>query len=142
MERKFNVSETIIKRITFFFTEHESSLEISNNLEMSYLLRILPTNLKTQLAVFLYKDAIKTIRFLQHRKKSFYEVFLDKLKPMRFDRNMIIFEKGSKANEVCLIMSGVVLNESTGRLFTAGSMFGEQDVYFGRERKDTYKANT
>ncbi len=92
---------------------------------MSYLLRILPTNLKTQLAIFLYKDAIKAIRFLQKRKKSFYETYLDKLKPMRFDKHTVIFEKGSRANEVYLVMSGVVLNESTGRLFKAGTMFGE-----------------
>lgn len=47
MEKKYKVDEKILTKIKFFFKEHESNLDLSNNLEMSYLLRILPTNLKT-----------------------------------------------------------------------------------------------
>ena len=106
MERKYGVSEKVLNKIRFFYKEHESNLDLSNNLEMSYLLRILPTSLKTQLAIFLYKDAINTIKFLRGRKNTFYEQYLDKLKPMRFDGGSIILEQGSRPNEVCLIMSG------------------------------------
>lgn len=59
---------------------------------------------------------------------------------MRFEKNTIIFEEGSRPNEVCFVMSGVVLNSSTGRTFNVGSMFGEADLIFKRERKDTYIA--
>jgi hypothetical protein len=44
---------------------------------------------------------------------------------MRFDRGSIILEQGSRPNEVCLIMSGQVLNGTTGRLLPSGSVFGE-----------------
>jgi len=47
MERKYGVSEKVLNKIRFFYKEHESNLDLSNNLEMSYLLRILPTSLKT-----------------------------------------------------------------------------------------------
>ena len=111
LEKKFKVPEKILQKIRFFYQERETNIEISNNLEMSYLMRILPTNLKTQLIIFLYKDAIKAIKFLQKRKKIFYEIYLERLKPMRFDKNTVILEKGSRPNEICLIMSGTVLNE-------------------------------
>ncbi|CDW73868.1 UNKNOWN [Stylonychia lemnae] len=142
MERKYGVSEKVLNKIRFFYKEHESNLDLSNNLEMSYLLRILPTNLKTQLAIFLYKDAINVIKFLQGRKNTFYEQYLDKLKPMRFDRGSIILEQGSRPNEVCLIMSGSVLNASNGRILPTGSLFGESDMIFKRDRKDSYIAET
>lgn len=47
MEKRFKVDEKVLNKIKFFFKEHESNLDLSNNLEMSYLLKILPTNLKT-----------------------------------------------------------------------------------------------
>lgn len=47
MEKRHGVSEKIINKIKFFYKEYESNLEISNGLEMTYLLRILPTSLKT-----------------------------------------------------------------------------------------------
>lgn len=47
MEKRFKVDGNTMKKIRFFFKEHDSNLDLSNNLEMSYLLRILPTNLKT-----------------------------------------------------------------------------------------------
>lgn len=86
--------------------------------------------------MFLYRDAISVIKLLKNRKNTFYEQYLDKLKPMRFDRNTVILEQGSRPNEVCLIVSGQVLNASTGRIFTSGTMFGETDLVFKRERKD------
>eukprot|EP00347_Sterkiella_histriomuscorum_P004458 403360386 len=142
MEKVYKVDEKVLTKIKFFFKEHESNLDLSNNLEMSYLLRILPTNLKTQLAIFLYKDAINAIKFLQNRKNTFYEQYLDKLKPMRFDRDTVILEQGNRSNEVCLIMSGQVLNQTTGRIMPTGTLFGEGDIIFKRERKDTYIAES
>ena len=61
---------------------------------------------------------------------------------MRFGKNTVILEKGSRPNEICLIMSGTVLNESTGRFFTDGTMFGEEDLILRRERRDTFRAET
>ena len=39
-------------------------------------------------------------------------------------------------------MNGIVLNKNTGRTFNVGTMFGEGDIIFKRERKDTYLAET
>jgi CRP-like cAMP-binding protein len=61
---------------------------------------------------------------------------------MRFDRATRILEQGSRPNEVCLIVSGNVLNINTGRLFTTGTIFGEIDLILKRERRDTYIADT
>lgn len=61
---------------------------------------------------------------------------------MRFEKHTIIFEAGSRPNEVCFVMSGIVLNIYTGRTFNVGSMFGESDVIFKRERKDTFVAES
>lgn len=64
------------------------------------------------------------------------------MKPMRFEKGTIILEQGSKPNEVCFIVSGQVLNETTGRTLTIGAMFGEGDIIFKRDRKDQYIADT
>jgi hypothetical protein len=77
-------------------------------------LRILPSNLKTSIAVFLYRDAIHSVKFLQNRDHTFYESYLDKLRPLRINKNDIILKEGTRPKEVMFVMSGNVLNTGTG----------------------------
>ena len=71
---------------------------------------MLPKRLKTQLSLFLYKDAIKLIPFFQNRHPDFYSKFLNKLKPHVFYLNERIEQKNSLSSEyeIYFIMSGVV----------------------------------
>jgi len=87
---------------------------------MSYMLKILPSTLKTQLAKFLYQDAILVNRFLQDRDDNFYSKYLEELKSDRFNRGDTIAKTGNKADFVYFIMNGVVKNISTGRFFESG----------------------
>ena len=59
-------------------------MKIEENDEMSYLLKVLPIHLKTDLAKFLFKDAIKIHRFLQDRDDNFYSKYLEELQPKKF----------------------------------------------------------
>ena len=77
---------------------------------MSYLLKILPINLKTQLAKFLYEDAIKIHRFLQGRDDNFYSRYLEELESGKYKAGDIISKEGSDPAHVYFIMNGVVHN--------------------------------
>lgn len=59
---------------------------------------------------------------------------------MRFDKDDIIFEKGQKAREIFLSIKGEMINANTNRVFRVGSMIGQDDILFQREREHTYKA--
>ena len=87
---------------------------------MSYLLKILPSTLKTQLAIYLYQDAIIVNRFLQKRDDNFYSKYLEELKTQRFAKGDVIAKTGNKAENVYFIMSGIVHNANTNRYFEAG----------------------
>jgi hypothetical protein len=53
-------------------------------------LKVLPPFLKTNLALFLYQDAIREIPFLQNRDQMFYLNFLDRLIPLKFKKDTVI----------------------------------------------------
>ena len=89
---------------------------------MSYLLKILPSTLKTQLAKFLYEDAIRVHRFLQDRDDNFYSKYLEELKTERYSKGETITKSGTQPDYVCFIMNGVVHNTSTDRYFERGQM--------------------
>ena len=93
---------------------------METNQEMSYLLKILPSTLKTQLAIFLYQDAIFVNRFLQDRDDKFYSKYLEELKSQRFVQGDVIAKTGNKPENVYFIMNGVVYNSTTKRYFEAG----------------------
>lgn len=87
---------------------------------MSYLLKVLPSTLKVQLAKFLYSDAIFMHRFLQDRDDDFYAKYLEELKSEKINKNEYLVKKGNKADSVIFIMKGIVQNQSTGRYFEGG----------------------
>ena len=64
LDQKFKIGANLVDKLTNYFANYNADLEIETNQEMSYLLKILPSTLKTQLAKFLYQDAITVNRFL------------------------------------------------------------------------------
>lgn len=64
LEKRFRVDKDVLDRIKAFFDQNEDKLDFTSNLEMVYLLRTLPSFLKTQMALFLYREAMAMIKFL------------------------------------------------------------------------------
>jgi CRP-like cAMP-binding protein len=95
---------------------------------MSYLLKILPSTLKTQLAKFLYQDAILVNRFLQDRDDNFYSKYLEELKSERFVKGDVISKIGNRVENIYFIMNGVVLNKTTNRYLEAGQMLNYEYI--------------
>ena len=109
---------------------------------MSYLLKILPITLKTQLAKFLYQDAIQLHRFLQFREDNFYSKYLEELDPDHFKQGDIISKQGSEPSHVYFIMNGVVHNQTTNRYFERGQMINQQYIMLKTHILDQYVAHT
>ena len=64
LDQKFQIGQDLVEQLTAYFNSNNLELEVETNQEMSYLLKILPSTLKTQLAKFLYNDVIFVHRFL------------------------------------------------------------------------------
>mmetsp|Transcript_44415 Transcript_44415/g.43086 ORF Transcript_44415/g.43086 Transcript_44415/m.43086 type:complete len:152 (-) Transcript_44415:1553-2008(-) len=103
---------------------------------------MLPLFLKTQLALFIYQEAIQAVPFLQHRPQLFYLTFLEKLVPVKFREGTLLLKEKTKSEEIFLILKGEVLNETTQRMFYEGSIIGETDIYYDRDRTENYIALT
>ena len=128
MDSKFKIGADLVEKLTSYFTNYNSDIEYETNQEMSYLLKILPSTLKTQLAKFLYQEAIFVNRFLQDRDDNFYSKYLEELKTQRFVKNDVISKSGNKAECVYFIMNGVVHNQTTDRYFEAGQMINHDCI--------------
>ncbi len=95
-------------------------------------MKVLPPFLKTNLALFLYKEAIREIPFLQNRDQMFYLNYLDELIPLKFKSDTIILQEKARPEEVIFILSGEIMNLNSKRIFGMGSMLGETDIYFDK----------
>jgi hypothetical protein len=73
-------------------------------------LKILPANLKIKLVQFMYKETIDQIPFLQKRPDTFYLHYLEKLKPMRFEKDQNLMLKDHKPLELFFLLKGEVQN--------------------------------
>lgn len=67
---------------------------------------------------------------------------MEKFKPMRFDKEDLIFEKGQKSREIFLNIKGEMINMGTNRVFHDGAMIGQDDIIFTRDRMHTFKAGS
>ena len=88
------------------------------------------------------KDAIDLVPFLQDKPDTFVLNYLDKFKPMRFEKGDVIFEKGHKSREIFINIGGELLDVNTNRIFEQGSLIGIDDIMFNRERQHTFVAAT
>jgi hypothetical protein len=62
----------------------------------------------------------------------FYISFLEKLIPLKFREGTTILKMKTRPEEVFLILKGEVLNETTHRVFSMGSIVGETDIIYKR----------
>lgn len=52
--------------------------------------------------------------------------------PIKFPPNQVILRKNSKPNEVYFILKGHVLNSTSKRVFSTGSLIGETDIFYDK----------
>ena len=64
--------------LIYFNTENN----LSKKVRFDDILKMFPKNLKLEVLMFVYKDAIQKIRFLKGRDSQFYANILPKLKPV------------------------------------------------------------
>ena len=118
LKNKYEVEDELMDRITLFIKQQqESKLKLIDGLDMTYLLKVLPQSLKAQLILFIERDIISKVKFLQDREPVFYATYLEKPKIIRFFKDSLILEKGSRPNEVCFVLSGVVINTEIHKLY-------------------------
>lgn len=108
--------------------------------DMQEILLLLPPTLKSELTKFLYKDAIQRIPFLQGRHPMFYYLYLDRLEPVKFQKETIILKKGTVAQRMYFIVKGRVINTTCNRIYSDGSLIGETDIIYRTKRRDSYQA--
>ena len=61
---------------------------------------------------------------------------------MRFDKGDVIFEKGKKPREIYVNFGGKMHNMHTHRIFPVGSVIGQDDILYNRDRQNTFIAKT
>ena len=142
LDQKFHIGAALVEKLTDYFSSNNLEMDLETNAEMSYLLKILPSTLKTQLAKFLYQDAILVNRFLQDRDDNFYGKFLEELKTDRFNKGDTISKAGHSADFVFFIMHGVVKNTTTGRFFESGQMINHDCVLLKKPSSYDFIAET
>ena len=141
LDEKINIGPELVDRLLRYFEQNEG-MSGSSQEDIGYLFEVLPATLKIALTRFLNKDAIERVPFLQGKDDTFYLNYLEKFKPMRFDAEDIIFEKGQKAREIFISIKGEVINAHTNRIFPVGTMFGHDDILFGRDRLHSFQATS
>lgn len=87
-----------------------ATLDTTSSMDMDYLLTILPASIKIELTKFLHKGNILIIDFLKNRPDSFYLNYLEKFRPVRFEKGDLIFERGKKPREIYMSFSGKIIN--------------------------------
>ena len=102
----------------------------------------MPASIKIELNKFLHRKNIELIHFLRNRPDSFYLNYLERFRPVRFDKGDLIFEADKKPREIYLSFKGKIINVNTNRIFPEGSMIGQDDILYNRDRTHTYKAYT
>ena len=129
LDEKFNIGPDLVDRLLVYF-EQNVSMAGSSQQDMGYLFDVLPASLKIQLIRFLNREAIELVPFLKNRSDTFYLNYLEKFKPMRFDKDDLIFERGQKSREIFLNIKGEMINVNTNRIYSVGHMIGQDDILF------------
>lgn len=62
--------------------------------------------------------------------------------PVKLQQDTEILKAGSRPEEVLFLLKGQVMNVTSSRILPPGSIFGELDIIFKRERVDSYLAST
>ena len=132
----------LVDQLRDHFENYNAGEDLETHEEMSYLLKILPSTLKTRLAKFLFQQAIYVNKFLQDRGDGFYSKYLEELKAERFPKDEVIAKPGQEPESVYFIMAGIVQNTTTKRYFESGQMINHDVVYKKELVRDEFIAVT
>jgi hypothetical protein len=125
LESKYpTIPADLVEKLKTYFENNEEALEVQTKFDISHILRVLPANLKIKLVKFMYRETIQQIPLVQDRHDTFYLHYLEKLKPMRFEKEELLMIKDTKPLELFFIMKGEVGNVQNGRTFGKGAILG------------------
>jgi hypothetical protein len=73
---------------------------------MNELMRLLPGNLRVELMRFRFKTLLEKFSFLRNRSNTFMLNYLEKLKPIHYEKGDIIMKRGSRPAEILFCVEG------------------------------------
>lgn len=123
---------------------------MSKEIQVDYLLSILPAHLKSEVSYYLFKDAIDVVKVFQDKDQRFYGEYLNKFESMHIHSQTTFAKEGDLPQEVYFLLTGCILKESSlskqlgmkNTYLIEGSIFGETDVMKNRPRVESYTAVT
>lgn len=127
-------------QIKKFLNVHDYPEEIIDSItikkeEVEGIIEILPTNLKAQMLLVLFKEPISCIKILQNKDPHFIIDYLPKLQPIVVKSNTIIMSKNTFPADIFFVFKGSVKNKSNDKIFSEGSIIGETDIIYNRETR-------
>jgi len=110
--------------------------------KISDIINVLPTNLKSQMLIVLYKEPITVIKMLQIKDPLFIIEYLPQLQPIIIKRHTKIMAKNTFPSDVFFVVRGCIKNTNNDKVFNEGSIIGETDIIYNREtRLESFIAN-
>ena len=137
-----NESETAKRKafIRRFLNNHDYPSEIIDSITIKQdpieeIIDILPSYLKLQMILILYREPIKAIKLLQYKNPHFILEYLPKLQPMIIKTNVKIISKNTFPADIFFIYQGSVKNINNDKVYNEGSIIGETDIIYKRENR-------
>lgn len=137
-----NESETAKRKafIRRFLNNHDYPSEIIDSITIKQdpieeIIDILPSYLKSQMILILYREPIKAIKLLQYKNPHFILEYLPKLQPMIIKTNVKIISKNTFPADIFFIYQGSVKNINNDKVYNEGSIIGETDIIYKRENR-------
>ena len=127
--------------------EYSSVKNIFSFDEKNQLLSEIPTELRFQIAEFMFSGLSTRIPFFKHKDKCFIANFVPLLNPLKVLQGELIFRKNEYPNLVYFLYAGRV-NYVVGpqnivfKSMVEGSYFGEIEIYENRSRYFNCRAET
>merc|ERR1712048_514577 len=113
------------------------------------LMEEMPSHLRTEVAMVLYRDLIGKTPFFQGKSSQFIAAIVTNIYPVKYSEREIIGEKGEIVQDWYIIRSGVVElvvkwegKEKILMTFVAGSTFGEMGILLGQRWQIDVRAAT
>jgi hypothetical protein len=92
---KHKVKPELIQKLQAYFQKHESNQEVEPE-KMNELIKLLPGNLRIELVRFRFKVLLEKFAFLKNRSNTFLLDYLEKLKPIHYEKGDLIMKIRSR----------------------------------------------
>ena len=113
---------------------------LTKKVKFEQILKNIPKNLRLEVLMFVYKQAICKVKLLQNRDSRFYADILPKLKAVEFKQGEAVLRQGAKPLECCIVIDGNIINILSKRSYGEGSIFGITDIIYKRRRLENFVA--